>query len=150
VSRPNTPGLAGYLLGVCVSDAVCAVLLMVPALFEVGPHPTILLALALYSPFAMVEVAVFGLPVAIVGVVGLHILCRPVAAQGVHVAVAGVLGFGVALCYAGATHLGGYGPAPLVVAGATGIAAATGRAAVIPLVHSRRRRLAPTAPLRVP
>lgn len=145
---PNTPGIVGYAAGVGVSDLVCAPLLMAPALVEAHGLGDVLSSIV-FLPIAAVLVAVYGAPVAVIGAVLVDRVCSRVKDQKVHVAVAAIAGILTTLWYAHVTDLGGLGPNPASVAVAVGCAAAIGRAAVIPLVRSRRR-LASPPPLRVP
>jgi len=87
MTRPNTPGLAGYLLGVGVSFLVCAPLVLV--WLNAGSGPEGWVAAALYLPIALVEVSTYGLPVALAGVVLVHAACSLVPWQWVHVVVTG-------------------------------------------------------------
>lgn len=97
------------------------------------------IAVSLYSLW-------FGLPIALTGVLVVHLLCFRVRAQWVHVTVAALSGFGLTLLMFGL--LSGEGMEGIALN--VGVAAGLGRLAVVPGVHRRQGRFAPDAPVRVP
>jgi hypothetical protein len=133
--QPNTPGSLGYVLGALASFVCCTPLLLVPALFDGGSIGDAIM----YFPIGLVIVAVCGSPVAVAGVVVVQVLCSRVDAQLPHVLVAGLAGFGFTLLYVRAFGVDDPGLATVVLAAVVAVAAGFGRAAVIPLVESRRR-----------
>lgn len=140
-SRPNTPGAVGYVAGVGISCAVFAVLLVAPALrfYDLGDALAVLM---IYVPLGGVAAATVGAAVWAPGVLLLHLACRRAPSQLLHVAVAGLAGIAFVLPLlrtTGLERLGEAGPAYLVIA--VGVAAASGRLAVIPLVRARRCRV---------
>ena len=136
MTEPNTPGLAGYVLGVAVSQVACALLVLF--WLNVGLGPAGWVAAALYLPIALLEVSTYGLPVALGGVILVHATCFLVPWQSVHVVVAGAAGFALARGWTDLTDLASLGPPAHTISVLVGVAAATGRAAVIPLVVRRR------------
>jgi hypothetical protein len=150
----NTPARHGYVLGYLVSCAVAPIVLLATTVHGApGTWSDVLNALAVlvvYGAMGAVFCLVAGLPVGLLGGLAVHLLCRRVGPQWVHVLVAAIVGVVGGLAY-GAPLLAALGsdlPARDAVI-ALGVAAASGRAAVIPLVHGRRRRLAPDTVLRV-
>jgi hypothetical protein len=128
VRRAHTPDAGGYALAVLVSIAVADVL--VSLLWASRRDAQGLLA-ALVVGF--VYVSVLALPTAPVGVLLVHACCRCTGRQWVHVVAAGAVGALLGLGFAAlASGVAGpfRGPGLAFV---LGVAAATGRAAVIPL-----------------
>ncbi|XBB66436.1 hypothetical protein ABFU82_20335 [Nocardioides sp. WV_118_6] len=129
--RPNTPGPGGYALAWLVS------VLLVDAAVVLGTDlggPPAGLADAVIALWAVgVSGAFFSLPIAIPGVLMVHLACRAVPAQWVHVAAAGLVGLAPAVMLIVAT-----GEPPelglALLAGST----ALGRLVVVPLVWRRR------------
>jgi hypothetical protein len=138
MTRPNTPGPAGYLLGVGVSFLLCAPLVLL--WLNAGSGPEGWLAAALYLPIALLEVSTYGLPVALAGVILVHATCFLVPWQSVHVVVAGAAGLGLAWAWTDVTDLASLGPPAHTISVLVGVSAAAGRAAVIPLVRWRSDR----------
>ncbi len=128
----NTPGPLGYLVAVLVSDLVFALLLGLGALAQ-GDVEAFFGGVVLFSVFSVI----YSIPFAIPGVVAVHFSCRRATSQMVHVAAAGAAGL-LAGLVAEAWLFGGDGLSWLVLA--VGVATATGRTAVIPLVPAVRRR----------
>jgi hypothetical protein len=151
----NTPALPGYLLAYAAACAVAPVaLLAAESVGQTGAYGDVfgyLAVLTIYEPLGTAFCLLAGIPLGAVGGAMVHLVCRRIAAQWVHVAVtaaAGAVGgllYGVPVLHAIGSDLG----SAYVVVALT-VAAAAGRAAVIPVVQSRRRRLAPETVLRVP
>ena len=133
--EPNTPGFFGYLLGSVIAFGVAALLLLAAGISDGGTAAAALL----YLPIAVVVVGIFGAPVAVVGFGLVQLFCSRVRAQPVHVTVAAVVGVALAWAYGTLTDVAAAGPNLGWVVLAVGVGAGTGRAAVIPLVRSRRR-----------
>ena len=131
----NTPGALGYLVAVLVSDFAFAFLLGLGALAD-GDTDAFFGGLVLFT----VVSAIYSIPFAVPGVLLVHFSCRRVASQAVHVAAAGAAGLLAGIVFEAAVT-GGFDSFPLVLA--VGVATATGRAAVIPLVPAVRRRRQP-------
>lgn len=127
----NTPGIGGYVLAVTVS------VVTIPLLLWVLSGSAGVFVVSLYYAAAA------GIPIGTVGATVVHLCCRGIRAQVVHVLAAGLAGFLVLPGFAIADSIADSGPNSgaawvpygLVLAGVT----ATGRAAVIPIVHRRRR-----------
>lgn len=134
---PNTPGIFGYVAGVGVSCLVFGLLFMLPSLryYDVLDGLSVL---ALYVPLCALAAATFGAMAWVPAVLLVHVSCRSVRGQAVHVVVAGLIGAAAALPPIGLTGGLGYGSWAYRVL-AVGLSAAAGRAAVVPLVSSRRR-----------
>ena len=132
----STPGLAGYVLGVAVSQLVCALLMLFWLNAGLGPAGWV--AAALHLPIALIEVSTYGLPVAVVGVALVHATCHRIRWQSVHVLVAGTAGLALAWAWTDLTGLASLGPPAHTISVIIGVSAAAGRAAVIPLVVRRR------------
>lgn len=132
--EPNTPGIAGYVLGILVSFLACAVLLVVPGAVAAGSW-TVAIA---FVPVAAVYIGILGFPVALAGALIVQIVCFRVPSQAFHVAVSVAAGFGLTAAYLRIDFTGAE-PEAFFVAMAVGLAAGIGRAAVIFLVSSRRR-----------
>jgi hypothetical protein len=135
---PNTPGIGGYLLAVAVAFAWNALFLAGTAA-GLGGFVVGWIAVYLYSLW-------FGLPIALAGVLVVHLLCCRVRAQWVHVAVAALSGFVLTALLFGSLS----GDPMTLLALSVGVAAGLGRVAVVPAVHRRRERLASRPSLRVP
>ncbi|MFL6023847.1 MAG: hypothetical protein ACJ72O_10955 [Marmoricola sp.] len=133
---PNTPGIVGYAAGIGVSCVLFGLLFMLPSLqfYDVADG---LAVLALYVPMCALAAASFGVLAWAPATLLLHVSCRSVSVQAVHVVVAGLLGAVAARVPLGIVHVG-YGSRTYDVL-VVGISAALGRAAVVPLVISRRR-----------
>jgi len=130
----NTPGPAGYVAAWAVSVLVVTVAL-VSGLFGPPPGPVEGVGMV----FALVPwVAFFSLPIAVPGVLVVHLACRCVRAQWVHVAAAGLAG----LAPMGVGMLIDPGAEPVL--GLLAVATALGRLVVVPMVW-RRRDSAPSA-----
>ncbi len=127
----NTPGAGGYLLAVLVSDFVFALLLGLGALVE-GDVEAFFGGVVLFTVITIF----YSIPFAVPGVLAVHFCCRTVTSQVAHVAVAGAAGL-LAGLLAEVVLFGGEAASWLVLA--VGVATATGRAAVIPLVPAVRR-----------
>ena len=132
--RRSTPTAVGYLLAVGVSIGVAAILLAVLWASERNVQ-----GIAAALLVSLVYVTVLAIPVAPVGVLLVHLCCRRTDRQGVHVLAAGLAGVLAGLAF-GALVSGVPGAAErLDLALVLGVAAATGRAAVIPLRPARPR-----------
>jgi hypothetical protein len=130
VSPPNTPGVAGYVIGCVISIVVCAPLVVLGSA-GFGAMSSV--------PIVAVTMTVYGAPVTVGAALLLHVLCRRVSSQGAHVAAAALAATFLAFAYAHVSGIndGTLPPAYDVVA--IGCAGASGRAAMIPLVIRRRR-----------
>jgi hypothetical protein len=143
----NTPTLRGYGIAYAAACVVATVALLsaeaVGSTEAYGDVFGYLAVLMIYGPLGAAFCLVAGIPLGVVGGTLLHLACRRIGAQWVHVATAGAVGAVGGLVY-GAPVLHGLGSdlASAYPVVAVGIAAAAGRAAVIPLVHARRRRSA--------
>ncbi len=120
----NTPGLAGYVLGVLVGLSV----LVAPVVVLFFISPDLFLGYFLANVVALVTVA--GVPVAVLGVCVLHMALRHEDRQGVHVTGAAILGaIGAFLC----VEAIGWGILLAATVGVwAGFASAAGRAVVSP------------------
>lgn len=154
--RPNTPGILGYVLAVAMACGTAGSLTYVTTVVlgvgtdEGGDILTAVVAAIVYVPLLTLFAATYGFPVAVAGVLVVHVALRRVERQACHVLAAGVVGALLSAGYADALGFDDLGPDVLVVAVSVGVGAAAGRVAVIPLVESRRRladqgRLAGTA-----
>lgn len=137
-ARPNTPGFVGYAVMCTTSFLVYGTVVAAgigdPAL----------------APVVVAIVAVFGLPVAIVGAAVIHLSCFEVESQEVHVAVAGLTATFLSYAYLAVFGADPVNPLTLLLAALAGASAAIGRFVVIPRVGRRRDQLAPDTPLRIP
>lgn len=134
VRRAHTPGVGGYAIAVLVSIWVTVVLL---ALSDASNHDPVGIAMALMV--GVVYVTIFAVPTAPVGVLVVHLCCRRIEQQWVHVLAAGLCGVLTGLAF-GAVVSGVDGLfETLDLTVMLGVATAVGRAAVIPLVPSRRK-----------
>ena len=132
----GSPGVGGYVLAVVVSALAVGPVVVVSMVPEVlrGRED----AGSLLSGLVVVTVVslVCAGPVAVPGVLLVHLLCLRVRDQGVHVLAAGLAGAATVLVWEAAVGPGGLDRFPLVL----GIATACGRAAVVPLARRRRAR----------
>ncbi|UUW90972.1 hypothetical protein [Pimelobacter simplex] len=128
--RPNTPGPGGYVAAWAVSVLIVDLAMVLGAsLFGTSPGP---LELVLMVWGLVPWVALFSLPIAVPGVLIVHLVCRCVGAQWVHVAAAGLAGLapmGVWVLLTGEAE---------PVLGLLAVATALGRLAVVPMVRRRR------------
>lgn len=138
MNGPHTPGILGYLLALIVSWLVFAVFVVVPGAAATGDPLNALGALIVYVPIVMIAGAIYGLPIAVAGVIVVHLLCFQARDQWIHVLAAGLIGIALAAVQ---FHWFLNGPPgwSTVMALVVGLAAAVGRLAVLPLVTSRRR-----------
>ncbi len=127
----NTPGPLGYLVAVLVSDFVFVLLLNLDAWTD-GDAMALFLGLGLFTYYT----ALFSIPFAVPGVLLVHFLCRRATSQAVHVVAAGAVGL-LAGLVAERWLFDGDVLSRFVLA--MGVAAATGRAAVIAMVPAVRR-----------
>jgi hypothetical protein len=122
MSSPYTPGPGGYALGVVASWLA----FLAPLMIFFGPYVVV----------AAPVVIVVGTPIGLIGVVVTHLACREAPHQGAHVLVAGLSGFTLMVLLVGLFEGDDAGPL-LLVSTWVGIAAAIGRASVIPFVSAR-------------
>ncbi len=135
----NTPGFGGYVVAIVLSWlAFLLILLLVTLPIEL---------LEIRSGFGLAAivwlasyVVIVGTPVGVVGATIVHLMCRHQPRQWVHVLAAGgaavLIETSVALL-AGAQAPQLLDPVVLLVLAPMTLAAMVGRAAVIPLVHTR-------------
>jgi hypothetical protein len=134
--RPRTtPGLAGYWLAVLVSIGVTALSIAVQSLpgDGLGGAAAVLIVGTLY-------VTIFAIPTAPIGVLLVHFACRRVQDQRVHVLVAGLAGILTGVVFGLLIDVGSGVLEMWSFTLTLGIATATGRAVVIPLVPAVRDR----------
>jgi hypothetical protein len=125
---PHTPGVLGHVVWIALSTLLYGPLLVVGTGGDVVE--------AVVATFFVVAFGwIYAVPVGVLGALAVDLTCRSVPRQGVHVVAAAVAGV-----VAGALFWGTigestpFGPPALLV----GVAAALGRAAVVPLVDRRR------------
>ncbi len=136
----GSPGVPGYVLAVAVSDLVFALLLPGQALLDGD-----LQGYAFVALLAAVFSVPYCIPLAVPGVLLVHLVCLRVTSQVVHVVTAGLVGATAGwVLWAGVLGETGF---PLL-APAIATATAVGRAAVIPMARKDglRRALRPAGP----
>jgi hypothetical protein len=130
----NTPGVGGYVIAWAISVVGFAACFPVAALLDsvgVGPGE----ALAWFG-VVLVLAGFVSVPLAVAGILAVHVACRRVRAQWVHVAAAGLAGVAAIELWGRAS------PDVQPLAMMLGAATAFGRLAVVPLVWRRRAELA--------
>jgi hypothetical protein len=135
VRPPTTPGLAGYWLAVLVSIGVTALSIALQSLPADG-----LGGAAAVFIVGTVYVTIFAVPTAPIGVLLVHLACRRVQDQRVHVLVAGLAGILTGVVFGLLIDVGSGVFETWSFTLTLGIATATGRAVVIPLVPAVRDR----------
>ena len=134
----GSPGLGGYVLAFLVSAGVMG--LSVPMEATVGHfvHGSWSLDDLFYATAVGVLTAIFalfyGLPGALVGCLLVHLVCRRIPEQSIHVATAGLAGAAAGVVYDAVLFDEFWGMLWILL----GIAAAIGRAVVIPLARRRQ------------
>lgn len=139
--QPNTPGFFGYVAAMTASFLVFGGLIgcvAVTATLAAGDPLAAVWVAMIYPVMAAVYAMALGFPVALAGVLVVQVCCWGQANQWVHIAVAGLAGALLTTAYLPIVAFpGGEINAflPVMVA----LAAAAGRAVVVPLVLSRRQ-----------